>query len=70
MANAKICDRCGKVFSRPEDQFRYHVFDTEFDDPVTYGGVRIGHMMDLCASCCQSLKFWAQSPKMEAKNGA
>lgn len=64
MADAKICDRCGKVF-KGADAFmnsRYTVFDAYGCDYDThqqkYIGKVIGSHVDLCKVCSDSLQEW------------
>ena len=64
MAEAKICDRCGKVYKGADAFFnsRYTVFDTYGYDYDTHQakcfGKTIGSCVDLCKSCSNALQDW------------
>ena len=73
MADAKICDRCGKVFKPDGVRGRYSLFDAELSDfayASEWHGVRVGAMMDLCDKCRDDLRKWAEkSGETEVNNG-
>lgn len=56
---AYVCDRCGKVISRPagDTPTRKVLFygEADYDDPAD-GGELIG--LDICDSCWDSLHQW------------
>ena len=52
MADAKICDRCGKTY--------LHIEPINRDYQVIH---RYSRQMDLCARCYQSLTRWVQNVK-------
>lgn len=67
MANAKICDRCGAVYSVKSDgkASRYTVFDREAPDRLDvylgeYRGYKVGAPKDLCSDCAESLTAWVE----------
>lgn len=73
MANAKICDRCGKVYSDNSAESEYHVFDVGLTDALSagsYHGIRVGAMMDLCDRCAVSLAAWVIRGKREEHGDA
>lgn len=65
MAQAKICDRCGRVFK--EDTYlnsRYTVFDKNHEDVrVEFMRKAVGTVIDLCQECNESLEKWFSESK-------
>lgn len=55
MANAKICDRCGKIYLKQDKSKRYSVFDAD------YFGHKVGAPMDLCSDCAEYLTAWVEA---------
>ena len=62
MAQATICDRCGKIYREGRNPPRYSLFDfmRGCDQTLTgwVNGRQVGQPMDLCDKCSFELSAW------------
>ena len=64
MAQAIICDRCGRVSRADITGARYHIFDAEKETNCysnmrnMWNGEKLGECLDLCNFCAEKLAKW------------
>ena len=59
MANAKICDRCGELYSLSTSQ-EYILIRVKKHDPSVWTIRLQGDVLDLCDTCLDELTKWVQ----------
>ena len=59
MANAKKCDRCGKLYSESDLLEKFKFKDSEWRYSLKYDAHPYpAHQLDLCPDCLKSLYSW------------